>query len=496
MALLVYALTVAPDVLMMDYGEYQRSAWLFPHIVPPQGIGNLVRVHINYLLGAKIFGLIFPFGQWAFRANLFSAVAASVAAGNACALAYGLTRSKPATALTWMALTLGQTSWQYAVVAHVLSFQAATITTELLALYLWTRSNSVRWLLALWAINGLAAGAHVQNGLATPIYLLLLIQAWRQGRVQIRHAALCFGLWLAGFMPYLVYCVHQWLVTAPGGSALASVTMGSWGGQMWRAEPRVWFKGLLMILLNYPTGLALLYIPAVLALWRSQLPGKFRWGWLGVVGINLLFAMTYNVPDQQSFFVPAYAAAAPLIAIGAAQVLSSRAAWTAAFALGALVVPVYAAMPTVLRSPLAQRLPLPKAHPVGYRDPYEFYSKPWKTGYHNDRRYLEEVLAAMPANAIFFCSSTVYDGMRTLQVVEGQRPDVTLSPPETILRENLVMADGQEPRWRRPVYSWAEKGSGVPRSLTQYPLVARGMIWEVLPPKESPQDTAADTATR
>lgn len=485
MALLVYAATVAPDVLMMDYGEYQRSAWLFPHIEPPQGMSSLVRVHINYLMAAKVFGLLVPIGQWALRINLFSALAASIAVGNVCALAYGLARSKPAIALTWLAFTLGQTSWQYAVVAHVLPFQAATISAEILTLYLWATSDKFRWLLLLWTVNGLAAGAHVQNGLATPVYLFLLLQAWRQGRVRFQHVALCLGVWLTCFMPYLVFCLHEWTDTRPSGSALASMTMGSWGGRMWRAEPRVWLKGLLAILLNYPTGLALLYIPGVLALWRSPLPGRFRWGWSGVIAINLLFAMTYNVPDQQSFFVPAYAAASALIGLGAAMVLRNRAAWTAAFALAALVVPVYAFLPKIVRLPIARRLPLPAANSLAYRDPYDFYLKPWKIGYHNDRRYIEEALQAMPHGAIFYCSSTVYDGMKTVQVVEGERQDVTLNPAQMQLRGNIDVSDGAAPSWRRPVYCWSTDAPGVPRFLAHSRFVPKGIIWEVLPPENS-----------
>jgi hypothetical protein len=488
-ALAVYAATVAPDVLMMDYGEYQRSTWLFPQITPPQGLGNLVRVHINYLMAAKLFGLLLPVGQWALRINLFSAAAGSIAAGNACALAFALTRSKPAAVLTWLALTLGQTSWQYAVIAHVLSFQAATISGELLVLYLWSQSDRFRWLLALWAINGIAAGAHVQNGLATPVYLIVLVLAWRQGRVGLRQVVLCMTVWLAGFSPYLVFCARQWITHGAGGSAAVSMTMGSWAGRMWQLNPRVWLRGLLLVGMNYPTGLALLYIPGVWALLRSPLPGSFRWGWLTVIAVNLLFAMTYNVPDQQSFFVPFYAAACPLIGLGAVQVLRTRASRAVALALGVLVVPVYAALPVILRVPaIAHSLPAPEAHPVAYRDPYQFYLKPWKTGWHNDRRYIEEAFQSLPQDAIFLCSSTIYDGLRTVQVIESRRGDITLNPSEAELARNMDNADGLAGRWRRPVYCWTNEESRLPKALSHCRFVAKGIVWEVLPPNEADRE--------
>ncbi len=108
-----------------------------------------------------------------------------------------------------LAVGLGQTSWQYAEIAHVLSFQAATISAEILILYLWIRSDRFRWLLLLWIINGFAAGAHVQDGLATPVYLVLLVHAWYRGRVKLRQVGLCLGLWLACFSPYMVYCASN-----------------------------------------------------------------------------------------------------------------------------------------------------------------------------------------------------------------------------------------------------------------------------------------------
>lgn len=487
-ALALYAATVAPDALMMDYGDYQKSAWLFPHVEPPQGLGSLVRVHINYLMAAKLFGMLVPLGQWAVRVNLFSAVAASIAVANASVLAFAMTRSKPAAALTWLALALGQTSWQYSVIPHVLPFQAATFSAEILVLYLWTGSSNFRWLLALWAINGLAAGTHIQNGLATPVYLALLLAAWWQGRVHLKHVIICLGIWLAGFAPFLVFCIREWIAHSPSGSVIASMTVGHWGGRMWQMNPRVWLRGLLLIGLNYPTGLALLYIPGVLALRRPGLPKAFRWSYLAILSINLLFAMTYNVPDQQSFFVPTYAAAAPLIGLGAVLLFKNRVSWMVAFVLAVLVVPVYAALPTIVRQPLlASRLPLPKANILPYRDPYEFYLKPWKTGWHNDRRYMEEALGALPQGAIFFCSSTVYDGIRAVQTIESRRADLTLNPPETLLGDNIDVRNGLAPRWRRPVYCWSATEKGVPKTLAQYcQFVARGIIWEVLPP----QDTA------
>jgi len=209
-ALALYVATLAPDVLMMDSGEYQWSTWLFPHNPLPQGPRNLVRMHVNYLMAAKAFALLVPLGSWFLRINLFSAVAAAIAAGNVGVLTFALTRSRAATVLALLALVLGQTFWTYSVIAEVLTLQAATVSGELLLLYFWATSGRFRWLLGLWLVNGLAAGAHVQNGLATPIYLGITLIALWQGRVRLRQVLACAAVWLAGFGPYLVFCIQRW----------------------------------------------------------------------------------------------------------------------------------------------------------------------------------------------------------------------------------------------------------------------------------------------
>lgn len=491
-ALALYAATLAPDVLMMDSGEYQWSTRLFPHNPLPQGPGNLVRVHFNYLLAAKAFALLVPVGSWFLRINLFSAVAAAIAAGNVSALTFSLTRSAAATVLAFLALVLGQTFWTYAVIAEVLTLQAATLSGELLLLYFWATSGRFRWLLALWLLNGLAAGAHVQNGLATPIYLLTTLIALWQGRIQLRQVLACAGGWLAGFSPYLVFCAQK--ISESGGwqAALGSATTGAYGGQMWQLHPsmwRVWLKGVMFIVLNYPTGLALLVIPGLAALHRHAAGTAFKWGLVGAAGVNLLFAMTYRVPDQQSFFVPAYALLAPLIGLGAASLFRHPLVWANAFLLAILVVPIYADLPEVLQEPaIASRLPVsPPAQTIAYRDPYEFYLKPWKTGRNNERRYIEEVLAVLPERAVFLCNSTARDGIKAVQVVEGQHAELQLGATPRELADLLETSTDGRARWRQPVYTWAPLGSGVPSAIARHcRFIVREHVWEVLPP-EDPQ---------
>ena len=76
-AFAVYAITLAPGItwenLGGDGGDLITAAftWGIPH---PSG-------YPTYLLGLRGFALVFPFGEEAFRANLFSAVLAGLSVG-------------------------------------------------------------------------------------------------------------------------------------------------------------------------------------------------------------------------------------------------------------------------------------------------------------------------------------------------------------------------------------------------------------------------------
>lgn len=489
-ALALYAATLAPDVLMMDSGEYHWSTWMFPHNDLPQGPQNLVRMHFNYLMAAKVFAFLVPFGSWFLRINLFSAVAGAVTAGNVSVLTYSLTRSRAATMLAFLALVLGQTFWEYAVIAEVLTLQAATLTAEILLLYLWTTSGRVSWLMLLWLVNGFAAGAHVQNGLASPVYLAITLIAFWQGRIGLWQGLTCAAVWLVGFSPYLMFCIHQMAAAGGWKASLVSATAGGYASRMWQVDPRmwwIWLKGLLFIGLNYPTGLALLCIPGLAALYKNPVGGAFKWGLLGAAGVNLLFAMTYNVPDQQSFFVPAYGAMAVLIGLGANLLLRDRLAWVGAFILAVQVVPVYAVLPRLLQEPrIRKRLPISApSQPVAYRDPYEFYLIPWKTARHNERRYIEEALAALPEDGIFLCGSTIREGMRAVQLVESRHMQLRLDPPTQVLADDLQRRADQASRWRQPIFLSEPRGPGIPDAFSRYcRLIRRGLVWEVLPPED------------
>ncbi|HEY83618.1 MAG TPA: DUF2723 domain-containing protein [Chloroflexi bacterium] len=133
-ALAIYLLTLAPTVLFADGGEFQFVTWL-PGLAHPTG-------YPLYTLAGWLFSHTLPFGEAAWRMNLFSAVAAALAVGvvylPGAQLTARLSPSAPLTARRLSAVgaalifAFSQTFWSQAVIAEVYGMHAL-----LVALILW-----------------------------------------------------------------------------------------------------------------------------------------------------------------------------------------------------------------------------------------------------------------------------------------------------------------------------------------------------------------------
>ena len=207
-ALAVYLLTLAPTVLFADGGEFQFVPWL-PGLAHPTG-------YPLYTLAGWLFSHALPFGETAWRMNLFSAVAAALAVGVVYLLGVQLTArlspNAPPTARRLSAVgaalifAFSQTFWSQALIAEVYGLHALFV-----ALILWATLRiepaerpcalTFRrgWLPAL--LFGLGLTHHRTIILMLPALLLTL---WLSG---YRKPALKDGLKLLALMalPNLLY---------------------------------------------------------------------------------------------------------------------------------------------------------------------------------------------------------------------------------------------------------------------------------------------------
>jgi hypothetical protein len=234
--------------------------------------------------------------------------------------------------------------------------------------------------------------------------------------------------------------------------------------------------------LNFPTPAVLLVLPGLTAALRTS---KYKlWGVMLVVllGIHLVWAVRYNVPDQYTFFIPAWVLLAVVLGLGADRFLRCRSRrWAGALlAAAALPAAVYVPLPQIAR---ALKVNLGVGRSVPYRDDYAYFLHPWKTGYQGAERFAVEVGRMLPPGAVFLAESTTVRPIHYLQLTGRWRTDVRVFPPvrwledgSTDLNEQTIagpLADGL-------VYVVSlQPGYCPPWLLERYSMVQEGIIYRV-----------------
>ncbi len=131
-----------------------------------------------------------------------------------------------------------------------------------------------------------------------------------------------------------------------------------------------------------------------------------------------IFAARYLVPDQFVFFLWFDTVFAVCVGIGTAWLMGRFrrfSAWVTV--LGALMpVAVYAVLP-----PLARRanIPLGVKRDLAYRDRYDYFLRPWRTGYHGPRQFALAAFDAVGPGGVIICDSTTAPVLAYVQQVDG-----------------------------------------------------------------------------
>ena len=181
-----YLLTLAPTVTFWDAGELIAAANILgiPH---PPGTPLWVMV-------AHVWGKLVPFGDYAWRLNLMSAVGGAIAAGCWFLVAESLTRRLDRAATPRLAIGAGFaaalcsafafTNWQNAVEAEVYAIAMVTIGAAAWCAVRWCdlrdERRGQRLLLVLLYCGAISIGNHLLALLVGPaLVALLLAESWR-----------------------------------------------------------------------------------------------------------------------------------------------------------------------------------------------------------------------------------------------------------------------------------------------------------------------------
>ena len=213
LVLLGYLLTLAPTVTFWDAGELIAAAKTLgiPH---PPGTPLFVMI-------AHVWAMLFPFGEYAFRTNLLSALLSAGGAGCFFLVAYESIRAMTADleGETARVLRLGGataaallgaftfTNWQNSNETEVYAVATFTIAAMTWLVHVWRRyrgtERAPRVLLLIVYLAGISIGNHLLALLAGPAVVLFMVTTLRsappqdpaQRRAEWGQVAVVAGVW-------------------------------------------------------------------------------------------------------------------------------------------------------------------------------------------------------------------------------------------------------------------------------------------------------------
>lgn len=326
---LLYTFTAAPGIV-----ELFDDSLEFQYVAPTFGMAHPTGYPLYTILGGVWSRVLFPFGTWAWRMNLLSALsgAAAVVMVFFCAnrlVVYKVRRPSILPGLTAAAaFAFGPVWWSQTTVAEVYALHGLLIAAILLTTVTIPSKahlsqqhvladTTFRRILLLCILIGLGLAHHRTTVLILPavaIYLLLSVSGlWRPQKV--------WFYWLGGFLAPLALYLYLPIQASRGVQDLSDNYVNNLSGfldHVLAREYTAFFREnvlgdpvqlgeLASLALQQMGGVALLLaLSAMIAM--PLLSGRTRLNWLllilSLIG-NVLFVLAYQVADWQVFLIPA-----------------------------------------------------------------------------------------------------------------------------------------------------------------------------------------------
>lgn len=483
-ALALYIVSCAPGALWQDSGLIQYRIW---HNDIEGFLGLAISHPLFYILaiGAKYI----PLGEFAHRINLVSAIAAAVAVANMFLLVrLWLGRNLPAVVAA-VTLVMSHTFWRHASIIETYTLWTALFLAELIMLQQYTRTKRVRYLYWLGLLSGLSIAVHMLASIPFICYTVFVAFLLIKKEIHFRNLAIIVLLWIAGALPYEYLIVKNVMQTGDLTGTLASAAFGHrWQGAVLNATLSMGIvkENFLYILLNFPTPNFLLFFAGCFGLFKMS-PGRgFRNVILALTVLFFLFAFRYTVPDRYAFFIPFYCLVSVMIGLGTDMLRSQKNLKVPLFLVllfCMLPVGIYAAAPTLAGK---MRLNIDTRNDIPYRDDYEYFLRPWKTGYKGAELFANEALDLLEDDAVIYADTTTVGPLLYLQEVKGKRPDVKIVSG-TINSKDAPKFDEQsigQLLKDRPIYVVSPKPGYCPTFvLDNYDFVRVGILWRIVESK-------------
>jgi hypothetical protein len=467
--------------LWQDSGLIQYRIW---HNDIEGFLGLAVSHPLFYILAISV--KYIPVGEFAHRINLISAIAGAVAIANTFLLVrLWLGKNLPAV-ITALTLAVSHTFWRHASIIETYTLWSALFLAELIMLLQYTRTRRVGCLYWLGLLSGFSIAIHMLASIPLICYAVFVAFLLAKKEIHIRSLAIVALLWIFGALPYECLIVKNIIQTGDLVGTLASAAFGHrWQAAVVNTSLSIAMvkENLLYILLNFPTPNFLLFFAGCFGLFKIS-PGRgFRNTVLALTVLFFLFAFRYTVPDRYAFFIPFYCLFSILTGLGA-DILLIKKNFKAA-ALGVLLfcilpIGVYAALPSLARK---MQINIGTRNDIPYRDNFEYFLRPWKTGYKGAELFADEALGLVQDGAVIYADITTVGPLLYLQEVKGKRPDVKIvsgainSKDAPKFNEQSI---GQLIE-AGPVYVVSPKSGYCPQFVTDhYDFIQAGILWQVV----------------
>lgn len=320
---LLYAFTAQRGVSWQDSGEFQYRVLVGDY----HWHSGIARAHPLYILLARGFAAGFAPASRFHAINLLSGLGMSVALAFLAALIVELTRSRWRALLAVVLLGSAHMGWWMATIAEVYTWSLAGLIAEIFLVWRYVTTRQGRWLVLLFAVNGLHASIHNNALLNLPVHLALLVGHWRSGGRGRGAASWAAAVESSG--PAAGGAANRWVL--PAGAMMAwlagaSMLVGLVVQEVWRTGQLLEVMQSLLFGTGYQAqvlglqspewrqvganlalaGLSLLnpgWLLAGIGLCRARI-GALRKPLLALTLLHGLFWIRYFVPDQSTFVLP------------------------------------------------------------------------------------------------------------------------------------------------------------------------------------------------
>ncbi|MBI5652547.1 MAG: DUF2723 domain-containing protein [Chloroflexi bacterium] len=465
-AFALYARTLAPSVVFLFDDTLD-----FQYTIPRLGIPHQTGYPLYALLG-KIFTLLVPLNDPAFRVNLFTALCGALAVAFVYLIARHLIASRIAALVAALSFAVSKTFWENAVVAEIYTLQMLLTALTLYLTLIWRDeiargniANAQKRFYALAFAMGLGLAHHRLIAFTYPAIALYVL--WNQ-RFEIRdwRFSARAALWFVAPLALYLYLPLR----GPVGSADGAYQNTLAGFFDWITARQYtiflsdnplqiqrdanFYSTLLLDQFGW-LGLALAAIGIV---WLARKPREWALLVLALIAIAL-FAFNYRVADVQVYFLTTFLILAIFIGAGADalwklfSIFDSR-SWIFRLALGALffAIPYYLLFTNYASTDLSSRWDV---HDYG-RD---ILNQPLESN--------ATIIGIVGEMTLVRYFQDAHNLRPDVQTISADQEDARLAQVDRVLKENRAVY------LTRPLKGLAEK----------YPLASVGPLIRVQPSK-------------